>query len=105
MNILGYHLTYTKNLKKIFKFGIKPNVPEDMPEDPCAVYLFIDLESLENALINWFGERLDEDEEFSVLVVDLSGVATVEGAEFEHVVPTTISPNRIVKIMNESDFG
>lgn len=104
MKILAYHLAYKKNLKAIKISGIVPNIPEDMPDEPSAVYLFVSLDALENALINWLGERLDEDEEIVVLVVDITGIPTIEGANFEHVVPSVIPANRIVKIIDEADL-
>ncbi len=104
-SIFGYHVTKKKNLLKIFRRGLIPSVPADMSDDPKAVYLFIDEEALVDGLSNWLGDRFDEDEELAVLKVDILGLPTMEGADFEHVVPSLIPPSRICQILSEADIG
>lgn len=60
--IIGYHVTNQSNLKKIMKNGLEPRVPEDFGEsgDVKGVYLFKSIDDCENALMNWFGERIEE---------------------------------------------
>ena len=44
---------------------------------------------------NWLGERFGEEDDLTILEVDITGLKTVEGADFEHVVPQKIEASRI----------
>lgn len=101
MEIKGYHYTYRKNLKSILKKGLIPHKPNTNGiSDPQAVYCFTNLEELENGLNNWLSDKMHFDEETTdlegaILEVDLTGIPTIEGAPWEHVIPSKINPERI----------
>lgn len=63
-----YHVTPTRNVPSIMRHGLKPSVPEDMP-DQEAVYVFTSREDAEDAVMNWLGDRF-EDEPLSLLRID-----------------------------------
>lgn len=101
----GYHVTRKNNLSSIQKNGILPNNPDDM-EDKKGVYFFQSLRDVQTALYQWLGIRIEEWEEENgeeyneiVLVVDLRGLPIESAVEFEWMVPITIPPERIVKVL------
>lgn len=113
--IVGYHITRQANLKKIIKNGLEPRVPKDFGEysgDIKGVYLFKTVDDFENALMNWFGERIEEweednDKEFkeSLIVVDLTGLELFDSVEYEWTCLEYISPDRFLEIYNHSQFN
>lgn len=112
--IIGYHVTNQSNLKKIIKKGLEPRVPEDFGEsgDVKGVYLFKSIDDCENALMNWFGERIEEweeenDKEFKecLIVVDLTGLDLFDSVEFEWVCLEHISPDRFLDVYDYESFN
>lgn len=58
-----------------------------------------------NRLTNWLSDKMHFDEETAdlegaILEVDLTGIPTIEGAPWEHVIPSKISPKHI-KVIQE----
>lgn len=90
-----FHVTRKKNVPSIRKKGIIPKVPVDMA-DQKAVYLFIDKKSLEDAVMNWLGDRFDEEEELVILTINPDGLnihpsdASYEVMTFEVIPPQAI---------------
>jgi hypothetical protein len=110
--IIGYHVTNQSNLKRILKTGLEPRVPEDFGEkgDVKGVYLFKTASDTDNALSNWFGERIEEweeehDKEFKecILVVDLTGLDLYNSVEFEWTCLEHISPDRIIQVIKNNE--
>jgi hypothetical protein len=110
--IIGYHVTNQSNLKKILKTGLEPRIPEDFGEkgDVKGVYLFKTGDDTNNALYNWFGERIEEweeenDKEFkeTILVVDLTGLDLYDSVEFEWTCLEHIPPERIIQVIKNSE--
>ena len=69
-----YHVTLKSLEAKIMEEGLLPKIGERsslIKEKTPAVYLFKTREGLENALMNWLGEELPEDEELLYLEVTL----------------------------------
>jgi hypothetical protein len=108
--LFGYHVTRRANVDSIKGTGLQPRIPVDYGEDGDveAVYLFKNIEDVENALYNWLGERIDEWEEESgdeydevVLKVNLSGLEEylVDSVEYEWMCVCDIEPSRIIDIM------
>lgn len=99
-NDMVYHLTKTSNVPNIRTQGLKPSIPTDMPTEEEGVYVFKTKEDAENALMNWYGERYeDDDEEFSLLTIDITGLrlfATL--ADYEYISYEAIPPSNIIKI-------
>ena len=105
-----YHVTSKSNLLSIMRDGLHPNIPQDFGKngDLCGVYLFKSYEDCECALLNWFGERIDdiEDEtgvkyEEIILEIDASGLDLFDSAGFEYTCLEKIMPNRITLYTNK----
>ena len=108
--IIGYHVTNKKDLSSIMKNGLEPRVPQDYGEngDIKGVYLFKTIDDAKNALMNWFGERIEEWEEETGetyneigLKIDLSGLDLFDSVGFEWICLEHIEPNRIMEIMEK----
>ena len=94
----AYHVTTTSSAHSAQQNGIMPHVPEDSPNDPEAVYLFPDMESVDNALMNWLGDRFAEDEPLSVLAIDTTGLRIVPGgANYELISYDPVPPENILR--------
>ena len=96
MRIIGYHITPRRNINKILSKGFIAKRPRDMKSDAKAVYCFYSIDDLNNALNNWYLDRYSENTKFAVFEVDISEYSTIEGAEYEHVIPNDIPANKIV---------
>lgn len=70
--------------------------PQDA-EDQEGIYLFKSVESAEDALMNWLGDRLDdENEPIALLEIDGTGVRPISGAaDFEVISGSRILPQHI----------
>jgi hypothetical protein len=69
-----YHVTETRNLDTILAQGLKPRIGERSflaGETRQAVYLFGDLDSVENALDNWMSECFEEQDCLALLKINL----------------------------------
>jgi hypothetical protein len=64
-----YHVTSRKNLASIRRNGLKMHSPKDM-DDEEGVFLFKDYGDAEDAVMNWLGDRFDEDEELVAIKVN-----------------------------------
>jgi hypothetical protein len=105
--IIAYHVTNLKNLKNILDIGLVTKVPEDYGDkgDEKGVYLFKSRDDMNNAVANWFGERIEEWEEESgesykeiEIIVDITGLDMLDSVEFEWTVLEDISPDRIIDV-------
>ena len=65
-----YHVAKRRNLRSIERNGLRVMVPRDMEGEEAGVYLFRSREDAEEALMNWLGDRFDEDEELVLIKVD-----------------------------------
>lgn len=100
-NDLVYHLTKKSNLSSIKKDGLKPSLPVDMPTEDEGVYVFKTKEYAEDALMNWYGDRFDEDEEFVLLTIKTDGLQLFSTlVDWEYISYTTIPASNIIKIEN-----
>lgn len=96
-----YHVTPARNVRDILTKGLIPkrgslsskgNEPED------AIFLFADLDSVENALMNWLGDEFEDEEQLSLLAVILDLKPAPN--HFETVVHNPIPPSAIKLIKN-----
>jgi hypothetical protein len=93
-----YHITPTKNLSQIKRVGILPREPQDM-KDKKAVYLFPDRISLDDAMMNWMGDRFDDDEPLSLISINPQGLNIQRSVvDFEVMTYQPIPVKNIVKI-------
>ena len=109
---IGYHVTSKNRLNNIKKKGLIPKIPEDYGDsgDVEGIYFFKSRKHAEDAMMGWFGERIEEweeenDKDFNeiLLVVDLSEVNPtniIDGGEdqFEWIVSEVIPYKQIIKI-------
>ena len=92
-----YHITRSENVPSIMRSGLTPVKPMDM-EDVEGGYLFRSAVAAEDALMNWLGDRFDEDDPLTLLRVDSAGVGELDtdsAAGFEAISRTTIAPEFI----------
>lgn len=108
---LVYHVTSKRYLPSIYQNGLTPKIPEDYGEngDEIGIYCFPTMDDLEDAMMNWLGERIEEWEEEEqteyqeiALVLDISGLKIKEDHEvdYEIIVKEPISSDRIVDLMD-----
>ena len=97
-----WHVTYKDNLEGILQDGLMPSNPIDF-NDERGVYCFPNIESMEDALANWLGDRLDESKEIVLIQLNIEGLNFKEvNNSYEIIVYDTINPERIIGIHNES---
>lgn len=103
--MVAYHITEKKNLIKIMGEGLIPRIgdrSQSLGEEKELVYLFPDLDSVEDALMNWLGDEFGEDTVLVVLEVNLKGLKyTREESQFEITCEEKISPDRITVLREE----
>ena len=97
---VAYHVTPTRNLRSIMKNGLRPQIGDrsgQLDGEVEGIFLFPSLGDVEAAVSSWLGDEFDEDDELSLLAVDITGLEDniVQGADYETIVNTTISPDRI----------
>ena len=97
-----YHVTRKSSLDRVLKSGLKAKVPRDMKNEPKGVYLFKTVEDLEDAVMNWLGDRFDEDDELVMIKIDgrfikNNDIATTS-AGFEIISKKNIPPEAILLV-------
>ena len=99
-----YHVTPTKNLRSIMKNGLRPQIGDRSAKlhgEENGIFLFPTLDDVEDAVSNWLGDEFDEDEDLTLLAIDVSGLPLVDSnAGYEKIAKTAISPDRI-SVSNE----
>jgi len=100
-----YHVTKTENLKKIFKEGLIPKIGELSQianERIERIYLFPNEFDMCIALMSWFGECFEEDEELSSLKIELPNDFPIEEGEVEYEAYSyEIIPPQYIKFYRE----
>ena len=86
-----------KALQKIKRAGLLPAVPDDM-HDECAVYFFGSREEAEEGVMNWLGDRFDDDEELVLLTIDAQGLEVHQAAGYEWLSLAPVPPSAIMKV-------
>jgi len=74
MGLEFFHVTLKGNLDSIFQHGLIPSAGERsrrIAGERNGVYLFPDKSDVSDALYNWLGEELPENEEIAILQIDL----------------------------------
>ncbi len=70
-----YHVTSLKNWNKIKSKGLIPKIgklSDKYGENEKAIYTFISLEELDNALMNWLGQEYEDMEEELEKKIDIA---------------------------------
>ena len=105
----AYHVTQRRKLKQIRKNGLIPHIPEDYGEkgDINGVYLFKTEDDARTALMQWFGERIEDWEEENnkifdeiCLEINISGLEDnlFDSVEYEWICLVPIESSRILRI-------
>lgn len=105
-----YHVTSRHNLDSILCNGLIPQSPSDMV-DEYGVYLFKTIEDVKNAILNWFGDRMDEWEyqhgkDYDAIILQISsiGLELIESeAEYELICKNVIPPS-LISVTNELEL-
>lgn len=97
--ITAFHVSYTKNEESIINNGLIPQTGDRSAKlnDAQGIYLFKTMDDVENALMNWLGDELDEDEPitiFQVVIPEPSKLLNTN-AEYELVYNGIIPPKYI----------
>ena len=67
-----YHVTQSKNVSSIMSNGLIPSQGERSAKlGDYGIFMFGNKSHMEQALMNWLGDEFDEDDELTVLIVDL----------------------------------
>ncbi|GCD60205.1 hypothetical protein WSS15_20970 [Acetobacter pasteurianus] len=101
----AFHVTPAENLPSIMRNGLEPRIgprSEDLGEKYKAIYLFPNVEAMENALGNWMAEAFDDDETLAVIHVSLPSGTFQHNTGYEIEVTARIPPDRI-EIICEND--
>lgn len=97
-----YHVTPEKFVPSILKRGIKAKVPAN--EDERGVYLFKSLDDAVEAIMNWLGDRFDEDEPLAIVVVDAAQIrVSTTAAAYEVISYSNVPASAIVGVMMQED--
>ena len=100
-----YHITPAQNLAGIMETGLVPQLGERslmQGEEIPAVFLFEELNTVQDALLAWFLEYFPESAELALLRVTPEVDSIVESlAQYEVMVYGTIKPNLITVIPSD----
>lgn len=80
-----FHVTLKNNLPSIKTQGLIPKVPTDFEGEEKAVYLFNSKENAEQAILNWLGDRYEDEVELILLTISTKGlniIPTHDSEEF-----------------------
>lgn len=69
-----YHVTPYQNIDSIMQNGIIPQIgplSKKLREPHPAVFLFNDIISAEEAIMNWYGNEFSEDTKFAMIHINL----------------------------------
>jgi hypothetical protein len=94
---LLWHITSKRNLKSIKKHGILPKIPADMTDEKEGVYLFKSYHDAEDAVVNWLGDRFDEDDDLVAIGIDPIGVRIEKSAADYEIFSTSPIPSENIK--------
>ena len=99
-----FHVTRESDLDAILANGLKPQIGPRSKlggETSSRVYFFVDMDAVENALMNWLGDCFEEHVALVILDVNLDGLNPEYEEQFEAVVLSAVSPDRIVNVFDE----
>lgn len=94
-----YHVTPEKNISTMKQSGIVPVQCEPSHISLPAIYLFNDKTIMEDALMNWLGDKFDENEKLIYFTIDPRGIDVQESdVKYEVVSYETIPWKNVIKI-------
>lgn len=94
-----YHITKKSNINNIKNLGLIPSIPNDIPHEEKAIFLFKSKLEAEDAFMNWYSDRYDEYEEFCLLTINSKNLRLFSSPwEFEYICYEPIPKENIIKI-------
>jgi hypothetical protein len=96
-----YHVTEKSDLQDILTQGLVPKLgPRSIEagESNPAIFLFPDIEDMDNALMNWMGECWDEDDDTELVALEITlddNFPLVQTAGWEYMSLNPIEPSCI----------
>jgi hypothetical protein len=99
MNKFAWHVTPTRNIESIIKYGLLPNMPEE--DGDLAISLFKTENDALRETAFWL-EKKWNNEPLSILKIDIEDRTVTEAFDYEWITIDieTIKPEKIVEIMN-----
>lgn len=102
MEKIYYHVSLKENEESILNDGLVPkigNLSSKLGESKEAVYLFTSEEAMNNALMNWLGEELP-DEDLVIFQVTLPSDYWIDSnSESYEIIHYDIIPSKYLKIL------
>lgn len=96
-----YHVTPKKNIPLLKVKGIVPHKEWEDSTGDTAVFLFKDITTAEDAVMNWLGDKFPEEVELVMLTIKTEGLDIKKSkAGFEVMSLSTIPWKNIVRIEN-----
>lgn len=105
-----WHVTPCKNVASIMEKGLIPQIgkqSQKLGEDSNGVYLFDDVDMMEDAVMNWLGDELDEDGELCLLKITVPAQFMKSSIVFDgfSCVATSIIPPEYIEIDQSIDLN
>ena len=69
-----FHVTLKTNIPNIKNQGLIPKIPLDFEGEEEAVYLFNSKENAEQAVMNWLGDRYEDEVDLVLLTISTKGL-------------------------------
>lgn len=106
-----FHITDTRLIPKILREGLKPKLgsKSSQCENEPAVFLFTSIEAMENAMLNWFMDEVDDDVPLAVLKITIpdswkENVFINTNANYEAICKIPVPPKFIQTYHTEIDI-
>ncbi len=105
--MIVYHVTPESNLESILEKGLQPSIGKlsSKANEPFSIVCFFESkEAVENGIMNWMGDNLEEDIPLVILEcdVDPDAVKPNSDAPWELVSQTEISSDAIQSVYDEA---
>jgi hypothetical protein len=100
-NYYLYHITPKRNVPSILKHGLTPKKENNIRFSTTAVFLFDNKTTMEDALMNWLGDKFPENEPLSLITINPTGLnikPSDKSTGYEVLSYDVIPPQNIVKI-------
>ena len=97
-----YHVTRKRNLPTIKKHGILPsNKFTGMTDFGAVVFLFNKKEEMEDAMMNWLGDKFSDNDELVLLTINPKNIDLFPSdVSYEIITDQVIPWSNIVKVEN-----
>ena len=100
--MIVYHVTNLTNLSNIKKQGLYPQMgprSQELGETEKCIFVFINLDDVDEAVSNWLGDEFDDDERLFCITINVPNSWVKDSdVEYEKRIYRIIKPDRFVKI-------